>query len=89
MNKDGDVGEVGVVVDDVGEVGHGFVAFVGGDYVGWLWVIDDVDGCCEVGLGAELLRDPCLVCVFEEGDDEGAGDVSDGVVLDRLVEGGG
>ena len=63
VEEDGRVGQVVVVVDDVGQVDHGFVAFV--DRV----LADDVDGRLDVW---EVAGDPADVFVGEAADDERA-----------------
>lgn len=84
VHEDRDVRQVGVVVvvDDVGQVDHGFVALVKGDGVVVSWVgggdvaggvdVDGVDGQREGGVGFCELVGPEGDFFGESGEDEGA-----------------
>ena len=68
VDEDAGVGEIVVVVDNVGEVDHCFVAFVDGWMERGGWVVCEVDGRVEVG---KFAGDPGGVFVAHAGDDEG------------------
>lgn len=78
VDEDGNGGKGVVLVDDVGEVGHGFVAFVGGRVEGCGDVVGDVDFCGKVAVGfccwfeeiAEFVVEPIHVVFFGRGYDE-------------------
>ena len=72
VHEDGDVGEGVVARDDVGEVGHHLVAFVEGDGVGGVVVVDGVDEGFEEGVWGEGEGRPGGVFRTGAGDDEGA-----------------
>jgi hypothetical protein len=73
VGEDGHVAERRIVVDDVGEVDHGFVAFVAGQDVGRDGGVDDVDGAGDVrGTGGEVAGPEGFFVVFA-AEDEGEG----------------
>ena len=49
MHEDHDIGQVVVVIDDVGQVDHNFVTFVSGRVEGRFGVVGNVDGYVDVG----------------------------------------
>ena len=82
VHEDEDGGQGGVVRDDVGEVGHYFVAFVeGGGERGRGGVVDGVEG---EGVGGEVGAEPGGVVGGGARDDE-----DEGVVLGGGCGGGG
>lgn len=75
VDEDGDVAEDVVVVDDVGEVRHDFVAFVLGHRVLGAGVVDGVRDSFEGWIIAEFVLDPIDGFLARAGDDERAGEV--------------
>lgn len=57
MHEEGNIGQVGVVGDDVGEVGHYFLAFIGGDIWSRVRVINGVNGKGEMRVVIEIVID--------------------------------